>query len=298
MVQYCVQARSMRGDKMQKEIRTICYDEELKVEAYHYQGIKQTFPNHFHEYYMIAYIQDGKHLLSVKDGEYIVQKGDIAILHPGENHTCAKVDNWALDYWGLNITREVMAELYRDITGKEGLPGFTQTVIHDEELNAYLRPLNRCIMEGSGEFEKEELLFFFVELLIQRYGQPFESRIRESGEEIERACAFMETHFAERISLDQLCRHSGMSKSTLLRNFTRVRGVTPYRYLEMVRINQAKKLLEQGMTPMETALEVGFSDQSHFTNYFNMFIGISPGVYRDIFLKHSKERQEKDSYGQ
>lgn len=56
MVQYCVQARSMRGVKMQKEIRTICYDEELKVEAYHYQGIKQTFPNHFHEYYMIAYI--------------------------------------------------------------------------------------------------------------------------------------------------------------------------------------------------------------------------------------------------
>jgi AraC-like DNA-binding protein len=31
----------------------------------------------------------------------------------------------------------------------------------------------------------------------------------------------------------------------------------------------------------------GFSDQSHFTNFFNKFIGLSPRVYRDIFMKNT-----------
>ena len=74
-----------------------------------------------------------------------------------------------------------------------------------------------------------------------------------------------------------------MSKSTLLRAFVRSKGVTTYSYLESIRIGKAKKLLKQGVPPVEAALQTGFSDQSHFTNYFNRFIGLSPGMYRDIF---------------
>ena len=91
-------------------------------------------------------------------------------------------------------------------------------------------------------------------------------------------------HFKERIYLDQICRCAGLSKSTLLRAFTKSKGVTPYRYLETIRINEAKKLLAEGMTPLEAAIETGFSDQSHFSNYFNQFIGLTPGLYREIFL--------------
>ena len=59
--------------------------------------------------------------------------------------------------------------------------------------------------------------------------------------------------------------------------------MTPYGYLESVRIVAAKRLLEQGVSPVDTALQVGFSDQSHFTNYFSRFIGLSPGLYQDSF---------------
>lgn len=95
----------------------------------------------------------------------------------------------------------------------------------------------------------------------------------------------MEEHYTERIYLDQICRQAGLSKSTLLRAFTKSKGVTPYCYLENIRIGAAKKLLEQGAAPVEAALRTGFSDQSHFTNYFNRFLGLAPGVYREIFLK-------------
>lgn len=155
----------------------------------------------------------------------------------------------------------------------------------------YLRPLHELIMKGSLEFGKEENLLLLLSLLLQNYGQPFDSCVPECRDEIEKACAFMEQNYEKRIYLDQICRQANLSKSALLRAFTRSKGVTPYSYLENIRIGAAKKLLEQGATPMEAALQTGFSDQSHFTHYFSRFIGLSPGVYREIFFGKS-DREE------
>ena len=102
----------------------------------------------------------------------------------------------------------------------------------------------------------------------------------------------MERHYEEKISLEQLCRCAGLSRSTLLRAFTKEKGVTPYGYLENVRIGKAKKLLEQGVPPAEAALRTGFSDQSHFTNYFSRFIGLSPGMCREIFWDRDGAAEE------
>ena len=155
-----------------------------------------------------------------------------------------------------------------------------------------LRSLHELVMERSQEFDKEERLLLCLSLLLQRYGQPFEQCVPECRDEIEKACAFMEQNYAGRICLDQICRCAGLSSSTLLRAFAKAKGVTPYRYLENIRIGAAKKLLEQGAAPVEAAMRTGFSDQSHFTNYFSRFIGLSPGAYRDIFLKREDEKGE------
>ena len=103
----------------------------------------------------------------------------------------------------------------------------------------------------------------------------------------------MNSHFSEHISLEQLCEYSGLSKSTLLRAFTKSKGVTPYRYLQTIRINEAKKLLETGMSPLDAAMMTGFSDQSHFTSFFNMFIGLTPGAYREMFLSKKQNQMEE-----
>lgn len=132
-----------------------------------------------------------------------------------------------------------------------------------------------------------------LSVLIQEYGYPFESCIPECREEIESACAFMQEHHTERIYLEQICHCAGPSKSALLRAFTKAKGVTPYSYLENIRIGEARKLLQQGVSPLDAALQTGFSDQSHFTNYFSRFIGLAPGVYRSIFsVKGKGENKE------
>ena len=268
---------------MKKETRTVVYDDELRIEAYRFEGTQQPFPNHFHEYYVIGFIEDGERRLSCKGREYVISKGNAILFNPGDNHGCVQNDGGTLDYRGLNVSKTIMLDLAEEVTGKRTLPGFSKNVIFDEEVTCYLRPLHEMVMGGAGEFGKEEKLLLLLALLFQRYGQPFEHCIPECREELEKACAFMEQHYAEHIDLDQICRYAGLSKSTLLRAFTKSKGVTPYLYLQNIRIGKAKKLLEQGVAPIEAALSTGFADQSHFTNYFNRFIGLAPGIYRDIF---------------
>ncbi|MCA5011060.1 AraC family transcriptional regulator, partial [Clostridioides difficile] len=48
---------------------------------------------------------------------------------------------------------------------------------------------------------------------------------------------------------------------------------------------KAKKMLEQGIPPIEAALQTGFADQSHFSNFFKKFIGLTPKQYMKIFIK-------------
>lgn len=274
---------------MRKEIRTVVYDEELRMEAYRFEGIVQPFPSHFHEHYVIGVVESGERALSCRGREYAIGEGSILLFHPGDSHACVQSDGGMLDYRGINIAKETMLDLAEEITGKRELPGFSGNVIEDEEAACHLRSLHEMVMAGTGDFGKEEALLFLLSYLIQNYGQPFESCIPECRQEIEKACEYMERHFAGRVYLDQICRYAGLSKSTLLRAFTKEKGVTPYRYLETIRINEAKKLLAEGVQPVETAVRTGFSDQSHFTNYFNRFIGLAPGAYREIFSEKDGE---------
>ena len=55
---------------MQKAIRTIVYDDELRIEAYRLEGIVQPFPNHFHEHYVIGIVEDGQRVLFCKNRQY------------------------------------------------------------------------------------------------------------------------------------------------------------------------------------------------------------------------------------
>ncbi|MFG6378668.1 MAG: AraC family transcriptional regulator [Lachnospiraceae bacterium] len=274
---------------MKKETRTVVYDELLHIEAYRFEGIVQPFPNHFHEHYVIGFVENGERCLSCRNKNYTIRQGSVVLFNPGDNHSCVQTDNGMLDYRGFNISRKIMLDLAEEITGKQELPGFSKNVIYDNEVICYLRPLHEMVMNGNSEFGREENLLFLLSSLIQNYSQPFESCIPECRQEIEKACKFMEQHFTEHIYLDQICRHAGLSRSTLLRAFTKSKGITPYRYLETIRINEAKKLLSNGVSPLDTAIRTGFSDQSHFTNYFTSFIGLAPGVYHKIFSEKDKD---------
>ncbi|AFM00570.1 DNA-binding domain-containing protein, AraC-type [Desulfitobacterium dehalogenans ATCC 51507] len=269
---------------MKQEMRIVKYDAELKVEAYHFQGIMQKFPNHFHEYYVIGFIEKGQRFLSCKNKEYTIEPGDLLIFNPRDNHTCEQIDGKTLDYRCINIQPEIMSKAVLEITGKEYLPYFTTQVVFHSELVSILRELHQMLMEEEKDFRKEELFFFLLEQLIEEYTeQTVPAENIKLSTETRAICEFLEKHYMETITLADLCNLTGLSKYYLLRSFTKQKGISPYSYLETIRIDKAKKMLEKGMLPINVALSTGFTDQSHFSNFFKKFIGLTPKQYMSIF---------------
>ena len=276
---------------MEQETRTVKYDPELKVEAYSFKGIMQKFPNHFHDYYVIGFIESGERCLSCKNRKYTVEPGDLLLFNPHDNHTCEQINGGTLDYRCINVPPETMSKAAFEITGKEYLPYFSPAVIFHSELASLLRELHMIIMEEEKDFRKEEIFFFLLEQLIKEFS---EKGIEQSGPEENREtkiiCNYLEKNYMKNITLDELSGLTGLSKYYLLRSFTKQKGISPYRYLETIRIDRAKKLLEQGVLPIEAALQTGFADQSHFSNFFKKFIGLTPKQYMNIFIDPSGDK--------
>lgn len=277
---------------MQKEVRIVCYDEQLKLEAYRFQGYQRSFPNHFHEYYVLGFVEDSQRLLTYQNREYLVEEGDLLLFNPRDNHSCRQVGDRPLDYRALNVGPDTMKRLAEEITGKSGLPVFAQPVVRNRELAALLKELHQIVMAGEQDFRKEELLLLLLQQIFHEYAAlALDGAPPDPDAEIERICRYLEEHYAEPVTLDGLSAMANRSKYYFLRLFTKEKGISPYRYLENIRISQAKKLLEQGVLPQEAAARTGFSDQSHFTNYFREFIGLTPKQYYNIFRASESKRE-------
>lgn len=274
---------------MDKEKRIICFDNDLKIEAYCFKGIMQKFPNHFHEHYVIGFVENGKRKLSCKNKEYIINSGDIILFNPFENHTCEQLDNMPLDYRCLNINTNIMQKMVFEINKKDYIPEFSQNVIIKNELFYLLHDLHKMILEKQNDFHKEELFFFLIEQLIAKYSDSNkELNAEKVNNKIELICKYLENNYSKRITLDELADLSSLNKYYLLRAFTKFKGITPYRYLQNIRINKAQKMLENGTEVLEAAMSSGFSDQSHFTNFFKEFTGLTPKQYQNIFIETNK----------
>ena len=191
-----------------------------------------------------------------------------------------------------------MKNAVREITGREYTPYFTENVVFHSDITKSISDLYSAIVECRPRLEKEEALFFLLDQILQEYAAPFEEAdVSKPNRQIRILCEYMEEHFAENITLDDLLSMTDFGKSYLLRSFTKQTGVSPYRYLQAIRLDRAKKFLEEGIPPVEVADMAGFSDQSHFTNFFKEFIGLTPKQYQRIFTEAEAAVPEEDECG-
>ncbi len=81
------------------------------------------------------------------------------------------------------------------------------------------------------------------------------------------------------IKIKEIARSIGMSPYHFIRVFTTVFGTTPHAYRNILRIQNAKKFLKDGMAQAECACSCGFADQSHLHRHFHRQVGVSPAQY-------------------
>lgn len=114
----------------------------------------------------------------------------------------------------------------------------------------------------------------------------FTGQKSHDDEMVQQAQAYIETNLHEKISVEHLSSRLAVGRRNFDRRFIKATGNTPVEYLQRVKIESAKKALENSRkTINEVMYEVGYSDVKAFREVFRKITGMSPLAYRARYNK-------------
>jgi transcriptional regulator GlxA family with amidase domain len=169
-----------------------------------------------------------------------------------------------------------------EIAGRQqDIPFFPSPVVNDPMIAAQLLQLHASLQDTSSVLERDSRFLWVLAQLILRHADShaFLRPVRGEQAWVQQIRAYLEDHYAENVSLEQLASSVNLSPFHLLRVFRDAIGLPPHTYLTQVRVTRARQLLRASLRPVEVALAVGFSDQSHLTKHFKSLVGVTPAQY-------------------
>lgn len=123
------------------------------------------------------------------------------------------------------------------------------------------------------------------ERMLQIIELAFDQMRDEEGKEYSKAVRdsiiYMEDHYNQNISLEEICMEISISKNYFCYLFKRETGMSLWNYLTVIRLNHGKALLEKtDLKSYEIALQVGYDNPSYFSKLFKKYEGMTPNEYR------------------
>jgi len=116
---------------------------------------------------------------------------------------------------------------------------------------------------------------------------PYAALVRRNphADSVVRGCEeWLGKHYQETDAIRQVIGSAGIPERTLKRRFKAATGTTLIEYLQNLRIEAAKQLLESGQLPVdEISVEVSYEDPSFFRRLFKRRTGLTPSQYRRMF---------------
>lgn len=124
---------------------------------------------------------------------------------------------------------------------------------------------------------------WITSLLTRHTGQCEATPLQIAHPAARKAKDFIADRATDGITLENVAVASGLSRYELSRQFKAAFGMPPHAWQLQVRIDRSKPLLRKGHQVGEVALQMGFSDQAHFTRVFKRTTGYTPGTYAAEF---------------
>jgi transcriptional regulator GlxA family with amidase domain len=95
---------------------------------------------------------------------------------------------------------------------------------------------------------------------------------------------WLQTHFMEPDPLEEMIERSGRARRTLERRFKKATDLTPLKYVQNLRISEARRKLERTNLPVEKiGFEVGYENTAFFRRLFKRITRLTPSAYRRKF---------------
>ncbi len=157
---------------------------------------------------------------------------------------------------------------------------------------------------GGGAFSSLNLLFYLIEKFAGKEVCVYLSKIYQidlhrnsqrpfmivnqlydhEDEAIKQFQMYVEQHYEDQIVISILARKFAFSARTLVRRFKKATGITPLQYLQQIRMEAAKRFLENSnLNISEIIYKIGYKDGPTFRKIFKRHTGFSPQVYRNKY---------------
>ncbi|MBO4573167.1 MAG: helix-turn-helix domain-containing protein [Clostridia bacterium] len=260
---------------------------------------------HCHDFYELNLIISGKGVHYTKNERRETSVGDVIIIPPGTYHGYYNIDG--LNVYHMLIHKNFFNRYYSDLNmlspfsilfataakrsdGEAKIQYFHADAADHEsmlstfcELDALEKPQ---LTDVSSQTPYLSLLSYTQALiLIVKLCNAYKTaraaldaaKGNSSSSNLLNVIDYIHLHYAEKITVKDLCAVALMSKTLLTEQFNKTMGQSPSEYVNYYRILVAKKLLtETDMSIARIAAETGFFDNSHFSKTYIKFENISP----------------------
>jgi len=237
------------------------------------------FSPHRHDTYALGLTLHGVQTFRYRGAERFSNPGNVIVLHPDEVHDGAAGTDDGLIYRMIYLPPELIGAVGGH---RSALPFVGNPVVADAGLWQALADILGDLDHEPDDLALDDAVMRIATGLSQQAGIPRKGVTATARIAVLSARDFIEDRCSEAVRSEDLEAITGIDRYELARQFRRLLGTSPHRYLVMRRLEQAKKLMSIGTGLAETAAAAGFSDQAHFTRHFRKAFGMTPGRWNEL----------------
>ena len=251
----------------------------LNAASARYGGDWHSVP-HTHNHMELFFIVGGKGQFLIEDQLHPVDVNNLVIINPNVVHTEVSLNAQPLEYIVLGVAGIQLAT-------SDTSNGQFSILDHFEsaEISGCLRNILREMEQKNTGYE--DVCQAYMEILIIRLMRsialavPSESQVISVNRQCAAVRRYIDLHFKEALTLEQLAAEGHMNKFYLSHAFKREFGVSPINYMISKRIEESKYLLaETDLSMTQIAQLLGFSSLSYFSQVFRRTQSVTPMEYR------------------
>ena len=231
------------------------------------------------DHYLIHLVVAGKGVFQVGGASFHLQEGDLFLVKPNQLNTYAAdaTDPWEYYWVGFNGACANKLVQQTPFTDHHPLhhckdPQSVREALYNIYLSRGTEPQQEALMTGY--------LYLFMAQLMKEARDTMPNPGSSSSQYALAAIKYIQFNYSHDISVDDIAKAVGVSRSHLYRVFMANVGQSPIDYLTGYRISEACSLLKNAhLSIAEIAVSVGFFDQFYFSRVFKKVKGVPPSKY-------------------
>jgi AraC-like DNA-binding protein len=220
-------------------------------------------------YFSIHFVLEGEGTFTFGHDSVSISKGDYFCLVPNQTHTYKTSSENLLKMVWLAFDGKQAKSILQNIGVTPSSPVVFDVV--DEEVKELLLEFNDLTSEWTVLTRLSKMYELFSLLSLRTS--------KSSSEEnwLKKSTEFIETHFGEGITVEDVANYVGLHRSYLTSQFTEKLGYSPKKYIVSLKMQHAAKMIEEkNYNITEIAYSLGYSDLYSFSKAFKNHFGISP----------------------